>query len=127
MLPFLILISCFQFLSLCVGLQQSPVYFILNPYVALAPLFLIWLAGLGFYRNPADKNFVILWSIMMGVQAMILGAFLRSNDFPFSFIRSMQFFWGPTLIIPMLLGLMGSHNQPIHGVSLRNSLKYCAL
>jgi hypothetical protein len=30
---------------------------------------------------------------------------MQSNDFPFSFVRSMQFFWGPTLIIPMLLGL----------------------
>jgi hypothetical protein len=108
----LLLVTCFQFLCACIGIQQSPLYFALNPYVTLAPLFLVWLASLGFYRQPIDKNFVLVGLLVIGIQIMVSGAFGRSDGFPFNFVRSIQFFWGPVFLTPMLLGLFRLSGAP---------------
>jgi len=109
----LLFISCFQFLATCLGFQQSPIYLVLNPYVTLAPFLLVWMASVAFYRKPSDTNFVILWIMVFCIQVMVVGAYHSSGDFPFNFIRSLQFFWGPALLAPMLLGLFRMTGRPL--------------
>jgi hypothetical protein len=112
----LLFIACFQFLATCIGLQQSPAYFALNPYVTLAPFLAIWMAGLAFYKLAPDKNFTLLWLLVAGIQIMVVGAYQNAADFPFNFIRSLQFFWGPALLTPMLLGLFRMTAHPLDPV-----------
>ncbi|MDE2111698.1 MAG: hypothetical protein KGJ79_11200 [Alphaproteobacteria bacterium] len=109
---FLLFLTCFQFLFMVIGLQQTPIYLVINPYVILAPFFIIWLAALGFYRQTSDKSLMFFWLIFAALQVVVATAFVRSGTFPFDFVRSIQYFWGPALLAPMLLGLFRIASTP---------------
>jgi|GEM_PF-2472967 len=109
---FLIFLTCFQFLCNAAHIQQTALYLVINPYVAMFPLLFIWLAALGFYGHYADRNFLIAWLVLMTLQTLFLQTFSISPGFPVNLFKSLQFFWGPLVLIPIFLGLFRISGAP---------------
>jgi hypothetical protein len=102
---FLILLSCSQFILRAMTLQETPVYAVLNAYVLLMPLLLIWLGDYCLRRRTPDKNLFAGLLVVAAIQAYVIPAYLRAPDFMALYAKSIQFFWGPAILLPCLLGL----------------------
>lgn len=102
---FLIGLTSYQFLLRCVHLEGTAIYFILNPYVLLAPFVVIWIGSLIVEARPVDRNLALGVLFLLAFPLMMLRTYTGAPDFAFLFIRGFQFFWGPLLIVPGLLGL----------------------
>ena len=102
---FLVLLTCFQFIVKGLRLEGSPFYFIFNPYLLVMPFIPIWLASLALLRRAADKNLLLGVLVFAAIQVAAIPAFSTMPDFPLSYLKAAQFFWGPALLLVGLLGL----------------------
>jgi len=103
---FLILLSCAQFILRSMMLQETPLYAFLNPYVLLLPLLLIWLGDYCLRHRTQDKNLLVGLMVVAAIQVFVLPAYSRSPNFMALYLKSIQYFWGPAILLPCLLGLL---------------------
>ena len=69
------------------------------------PFLLIWLASLVLLRRTADKNLIVGLLVFAAIQIVAIPRFSDMPDFPSSYLKAMQYFWGPALLLVALLGL----------------------
>jgi hypothetical protein len=105
-LPYLLTaFTAYQFLFRTVRLEGSPIYLIANPYYLLLPLIFIWLGAVILVGKRSDRNFFIGWLLLLIFPSLMLRSFNGQAGFVYLYFRGLQFFWGPLLIMPGLLGL----------------------
>ena len=97
--------TAYQFLFRVVRLQGSLIYFAINPYLLLLPLIFIWLGAVILVGKRLDRNLLVGWLLLLIFPSVMLRSFNGQAAFFFLYLRGLQFFWGPLLIIPGLLGM----------------------
>lgn len=105
-LPYLLtVLTVYQFVFRTIRLQGSTFYFFANPYLLLLPLIVFWLGAVILVGKRVDRNLLVGWLLLLLFPSAMLRDFNRQADFFFVYLRGLQFFWGPILLVPGLLGL----------------------
>jgi hypothetical protein len=97
--------TVYQFVFRILHLQNSTIYFIANPYLLFIPLVFIWLGAAIVLGKRVDRNTLVGWCLILTFPSVMLRNFDGQAGFFFLYLRGLQFFWGPLLIVPGLLGL----------------------
>lgn len=104
-MPYLLVaLTVFQFVFRIVGLQNSGLYYALNPYVISLPFIIFWLGASIVGHRRVDRNLLAGWLFVLLFPCIMLRDFNGDVAFLFVFFRGLQFFWGPLLLIPAFLG-----------------------
>lgn len=101
----LVALTLFQFIFRIVGLQGSALYVIANPYVLALPFIVFWLGSALAGGQRTDRNLFLAWIFLLAFPSVMLRNFTGDSDMFFLFLRGLQFFWGPLLMVPALLGI----------------------
>ena len=101
----LVALTTFQFFLRTIGLHDLAIYLVANPYVLLMPFIFIWLGAAIIVGRSVDRNFLLGWVFILLFPSVMFRTYSGSSDFFFLFLHGMQFFWGPALLVPALLGL----------------------
>jgi hypothetical protein len=100
----LVALTLFQFVFRVVGLQNSALYIAVNPYVLSLPFIIFWLGAAITGKQKTHRNLLIAWIALLIFPCVMLRDFTGDAGFFFLFLRGLQFFWGPLLIVPAFLG-----------------------
>jgi hypothetical protein len=100
----LVILTVFQFIFRIAGLQDSTLYLLFNPYVLTLPFIVIWIGSAMIGKSVVDRNLLITWMFLLAFPSVMLRTFNGDSGFFFLFLRGLQFFWGPVLLVPAFLG-----------------------
>ncbi len=107
---FLVALTLYTFVLRSLGLSDTALYAVANPYVLLMPFIFIWQGSVILVGKPVDRNAMIGWLVIMLFPCMMLRTGTPTAEFSGIFLKGVQFFFGPVLLVPAILGFFRMAN-----------------
>jgi hypothetical protein len=101
----LVALTAYQFAFRVAGLQNSALYSLINPYTIIMPFIIFWVGAAIVGGTKTDRSLLTLTLAILAFPCLMLRNFNGDAHFFFLFLRGLQFFWGPALMVPACLGI----------------------